>query len=615
MSLELLSNELLLYVFAFLDDVHLFRAFYGLNYRFNSLFFSSSRQYHLDFRSISKNTASNIFTQYLSVIPDRIISIHFSNDDETPDAIEYFLHRTIPLSVFSNLRSLSFHHILSYKTIEEVLEELRLVPNLTCLRFKKCYMTISEKQQQEILDSIWQLPKIIRCHIGISFSTKTSFKEPTVTSSSLKHLTIRSVNVHCAALAELIKKTPDLEYLSIEINEHFIGHNLQYQFESLISLKLYARDASFGMGTLLKCTPNLRHLVIESKDTYIGNINNWLWNRLNVDPGQYTRLTFPFSINGCQWEKIIISHLPKLKTFQLKIKHQCWTHSIKDNEVDTLLQSFNTPFWITERQWFVRCEWVMDQFSPYFCLYTLPYSFERYDILHPEIRSKSTCPNETDYWSYNNVRQLQYYCGSLNPCSMIDRIQFRNICYLSLELPTHNMLNSALLTLDHLQTLNVFTRDNNVEIRKQLQILFDCAPCLNALKITCGNLDALESLLLSTFSLSIRRLDVQEYIDNEHEYYFNSQQCATLCKSSFGKQCTMLRINVEDPMDVVDLVYSMPNLCALNVQIANDTYRISETKPSVEEDEVLIFLREFLDLTSAVTRNERDSNEIQLWIR
>ncbi|UJR34749.1 hypothetical protein I4U23_027527 [Adineta vaga] len=205
----------------------------------------------------------------------------------------------------------------------------------------------------------------------MSFPARTSFQRSTVTSPYLKHLIIQSVNILSSTLIQLMTNMPHLKYLSI--------------------------------------------------DTYLGNVKNWLWQRLRVDCNQYARLTFSIPMNGCQWEKIIVDRLPKLETFQLKMKHQCWMSSMKDNEVHALLiQSFSSPFWLREHHWFVRCEWIMDQLSPYLCLYTLPYSFNRYDILHPEIRSKSTSPNETDYWSYTHVHQLQYYCDSLIPCSMLD---------------------------------------------------------------------------------------------------------------------------------------------------------------------------------------------------
>jgi hypothetical protein len=74
----------------------------------------------------------------------------------------------------------------------------------------------------------------------------------------------------------------------------------------------------------------------------------------------------------------------------------------------------------------------------------------------------------------------------------------------------------------------------------------------------------------------------------------------------------MLRIKVKNPMDVVDLVYSMPYLRALNVQILSDERNVLDFKPSLEMDELLQLLQHSLNSTCTVTRDEFDSRYIHL---
>ena len=52
MNLELLANEVLLDLFQFLDVVNLFRAFYGLNNRFDQLIFTKLQRYRLKCREL-----------------------------------------------------------------------------------------------------------------------------------------------------------------------------------------------------------------------------------------------------------------------------------------------------------------------------------------------------------------------------------------------------------------------------------------------------------------------------------------------------------------------------------------------------------------------------------
>jgi hypothetical protein len=55
MSLELLCNELLLYIFEVFDRVQLFRAFCGQNYRFDGLFFAFDQHRKMIVKLFVKN--------------------------------------------------------------------------------------------------------------------------------------------------------------------------------------------------------------------------------------------------------------------------------------------------------------------------------------------------------------------------------------------------------------------------------------------------------------------------------------------------------------------------------------------------------------------------------
>ncbi len=55
-------------------------------------------------------------------------------------------------------------------------------------------------------------------------------------------------------------------------------------------------------------------------------------------------------INGHQWEQIIRNHLPKLKTFRLKMQRIFRDNSNIQQQADELLDSFRSSFWIDERQ-------------------------------------------------------------------------------------------------------------------------------------------------------------------------------------------------------------------------------------------------------------------------
>ena len=66
MELESLPNELLLEIFDCVNDLDLLRIFYNLNSRFDRLLSIYIRDFHLNFRSISKKDMDLICGQVFS---------------------------------------------------------------------------------------------------------------------------------------------------------------------------------------------------------------------------------------------------------------------------------------------------------------------------------------------------------------------------------------------------------------------------------------------------------------------------------------------------------------------------------------------------------------------
>ncbi|CAF3924113.1 unnamed protein product [Rotaria sp. Silwood1] len=109
MNFELLPNEIILDLFEYLSLIDLFRGFFALNFRFNKLLYQQFQKYHLDFRLISKTNFNNICQYYLSSITGQIISLHLSNDDDTPQEIELFpYHDDYQLCQLIHLQSISY---------------------------------------------------------------------------------------------------------------------------------------------------------------------------------------------------------------------------------------------------------------------------------------------------------------------------------------------------------------------------------------------------------------------------------------------------------------------------------------------------------------------------
>jgi hypothetical protein len=52
---------------------------------------------------------------------------------------------------------------------------------------------------------------------------------------------------------------------------------------------------------------------------------------------------------------------------------------------------------------------------------------------------------------------------------------------------------------------------------------------------------------------SIRRLNLEGYDEFSHRHRFDRQQCITLSKSPLAIQCQILRIEVENPLGIIEL--------------------------------------------------------------
>jgi hypothetical protein len=146
-----------------------------------------------------------------------------------------------------------------------------------------------------------------------------------------------------------------------------------------------------------------------------------------------------------------IAYLPKLQIFQLKMRLSLTNEKYKKE----LFRSFQTRFWLEEHQWYIRYHYNLDGNSNMVCLYTLPFSFSYSDILFP-LQYQSTCPNEQDYLSYNQVQHLDYRSSSSSSNEMTTSpFCFPNINLLTVTLPINNHLLLMIRKLDQLTSLEI----------------------------------------------------------------------------------------------------------------------------------------------------------------
>ncbi|CAF1158979.1 unnamed protein product [Rotaria sordida] len=577
MILESLTNESIHEIFEYLSMDHLLNAFYNLNVRFNTLIYDHIRDHNGLFQSISKSLFNIICIEYLPMNIHRIVSLHLSDNDDSPQQIECFFNNGFHLREFIQLRSLTLQHIHNENTMRRIIFELCYLPLLTELNLYQYYFRNHPKYQLKFVNSIWSLPKLVRLNLNIVPEYKCYFPVPTVISSSIKYLSVTGVYYESNQIDRLFQTTPRLRSLRIEMtcttsNEHF-------------SIVL----------------PSLKRLNIMFHSAQQSTIENLLRNLPNLNALKIEMLNF--CLNGHDWKRIITNYLLKLKRFEFKVDDNFSNDNMIDKKINQLLQTFRTQFWIDIHRWFVQCDLCEKE---HYSLYTLPYAFKDFSQL--PCFSKSTCSDD-----FNHSHTYDYVCNLSNLLTFSSytinfHFNFQNLHQLSIKCPIEQSIWSCISNLNRLYSLRIYWYDGRKSYRSQLQTILNRAPNLNSLSLLNSPSAISQMISFQYRSISIRQLDLQPLGD-----WYNKQDCQTLSRSSLGIQCQTLCIRVENRACIFDLVHTMTNLRSLNVRCRDDTWNEHMTS---DNDELIHWLKTYLPSTCTITRDSySQSRNLRLWIR
>lgn len=88
--------------------------------------------------------------------------------------------------------------------------------------------------------------------------------------------------------------------------------------------------------------------------------------------------TFDSAYNGFSWEQFIKSNISSLVEFELFFSYTLKNNDIMVN-IDSLIDSFRTPFWLNEKHWFITCDYYIQR--KIINLYTTPMCISKSDDL------------------------------------------------------------------------------------------------------------------------------------------------------------------------------------------------------------------------------------------
>jgi hypothetical protein len=460
MCFELIPNELLFDLFEYLSSVDLFHAFNGLNIRFDNLLIEYFQvRKSIDFRLIYKEDLNLIRQRYLPVVINEITSICLSDEDTNPNEIDLFISRLFPLHRFVNLQSITFYQIYSAEKINRILTDLQRISHLTVLNFHQCQFEYDLKRFLIIMNGIWSLSNLTHCSLDLFGGFYRDLISPTIISCSIQNLSIKGLKCGLEVLSLLYDHTPSLQNLSIEGSQSDDDYQSLPIMYLLNTLTLKCENSSRLFIPILRKVPNLTKLTIE---------------------------TTKIEMNGQQWENILRKYLPNLKIFDLKMKYEVIDVENIEDQIDHILDSYRTQFWIDEHKWFVRCFSTTGNHGNSINIHTLPYRFKEISLSINDTENyifRSTCPNNDHYLVYNYVQNLDCCCNTSEEINL-SQIQFPNVEYLTLKLPYDDYFRCLVPQFDKLISLNIHMFDMGADDNQllQLQLLLDQAPRLYYLK-------------------------------------------------------------------------------------------------------------------------------------
>lgn len=573
MNFESIPNEVLLELFDYFDDVELLRSFDSLNSRFNDLLYNQWRFHRLNFKSVIRHTFEMICRRHLPLIAERLIALSLSAGKENPHQIRYFCSLFPSFSPLTQLRSLTIFNIHSSETMLQITQRCAELISLTHLKFHSCYVLTGRNLVKEILDNIWSLPKLSHFELDVVLipeELNNWRQHQTIISTSLKSLSLPRNIFRWKDFNQIFFHAPGLSHLTIRIFDDYYNQSEPSfdLFPLLHTLKIIwseSRNPSELM-LLFHNTPNLRQLDI----------------------------TLAKIFTGQQWENIIENYLPKLQVFRLQMQD---TIRCIEN-INELINSFRSPFWIDERQWFIRCSSTNDTVF----LHTLPSTFQ-YFYIEPPQRWITTAPYNTQQEFDDNITGIineRYFKQVLSPDT-----QMRHLRQLCIRLPIPNQFWTIVPSLTRLDSL--FIEAHNDKYRDQLQTLLDRATHLRSLCIKQDSVLPLQTAIFTYTNASVRRFQIQGC-----RYYFTQEECQQLILSPIGSQCDVLSVIVQDRRSVVYLVKKLINLRLLYVRCKDDRI-LHEYSYTTYDKKLVPWLQRQLPSTCTVIRDSDDTSRIRIY--
>ncbi|CAF3018660.1 unnamed protein product [Rotaria socialis] len=312
-------------------------------------------RYELDFRYISK---SDLPLLARIIDPDAIISLKLSKTEKERSIRSLLKHFRTD---FTRLQSLALFNLYD--------RDLKIIQN----RIMKCPL-----KTFSIFNELWNVRKteayisnillhkdLSKIEVKLDYDSITLIDWPM--SCGLKHVIIN--NCSSATIYTILNHSPNLGTLVITDNyfenfEETITNDKQFNSVISLSLAISANIAMENIRSLLSCLPCLAHLRLISKT-------------LSSDDSLF---------DGSEWEDLITAKVTLLKKFEFSFfgDLSAYNGSVTPK---SMINSFQTLFWLQTKQWIVKCEDGPDNLQSWtFHIYSIPIFIDEFHYPSPVFR-------------------------------------------------------------------------------------------------------------------------------------------------------------------------------------------------------------------------------------
>ncbi len=372
-------------------------------------------RYNLDLKIISK---CNFHRLCRLIPPQKLISLTLYNNEQIPDQISFFISN-YHLRQLTRLRSINLFGIDELQ-LNMILKRI----NLKCLTSFSLHIQEYDgrrrKTTEHYLSSIMAQSTLRKVEFNVKNFRLSNIQWPS--NCRIEYLII-NVDITMNNLSRIISSSPQLHTLIIKQKLLTMSDNLNQRssFPQITSLILKKVDMSINQLELfLSLTPSLIYLKLIG-ESYV--------------------------FDGKQWEQFLQVNLPHLNKFEFYISSRKSTDQTRD-DLELIIQSFQTPFWIEYKKWFVACEFHFNQ-PRQIQTYSIPIC---QSIFHDQSDSEICCRSTSNHLLIlENINEINLRLEKPINNNILKRINtpFPNVTKLHIDFYPNISIDST----DHLQSI------------------------------------------------------------------------------------------------------------------------------------------------------------------